>query len=275
MNRYSSHIITAIASSVITLVLVLTFGAELVTRINSSGDSQQTPSILEPTPNTPADNTGPQYLQQIEELQLEIAWLQSVIEQLDDRPSAEADTPKPERRPVRFSQPEMQELWFDETSLLDAGLEPKDFEQLKQRFEQNELDKLELINRATREGWAGKSRFFKAMMQQEQQFKQSLTTDEYDIVLYASGRPNRIEVTDVLERSAANMAGIRAGDVILSYAGTPISHQHDLQQLTTQGDEGEMVPVRVLRDQEVVTTYVPRGVLGTRFKPVRRSPTSR
>lgn len=275
MKSSVSYFVTAGLSSLITLVLIFSFRTELrdflyppetVTRAGSTPSA----SSASPVPHAAGDSTTREYRQQIEELKLEVAWLQSIIEQLGDGSTGQDLTPK--KRPVRFAQPETRELWFDESALLEAGLDARDFNDIKRRFEKNELEKLELINRASAEDWAGNARLFKALMKKEEQFKNSLTPREYDIALYASGRPNRLQVTDVLDQSAAGIAGIKAGDIILNYGGKPILNRRDLEQATARGTEGEMITVNVLRGDETVTTYVPRGVLGTRFKSVARPP---
>ncbi len=85
---------------------------------------------------------------------------------------------------------------------------------------------------------------------------------EYEKYLAALGQPTNVRVMDVLATSAAEKSGLRAGDQIVSYAGTRVFDNDDLTTLTRQGTPGETVTVEVQRDGQTVQVQVPRGVLG-------------
>lgn len=202
----------------------------------------------------------------------EIQWLQQIIEQLQQENEdlhQKLLAQEVNRHPAR---PAANTQWFDESALLEAGLEERDFADLKQRVETLELQKLGLQNQATREGWLNSKDFYKQFRDLDMRFKQSLSPTDYDIYLYATGQPNRVKVSDVLGNSAAGAAGIRNGDIVLGYAGERIFNQATLYRLTTQGQPGEMVAITLLRGDETVISYVPRGPLGTRFQFTREPP---
>jgi hypothetical protein len=85
---------------------------------------------------------------------------------------------------------------------------------------------------------------------------------EYEKYLAGTGRQTNVPVMEVLASSAAEKSGLKAGDQIVSYAGTRVFEMSELNALTRQGSPGESVTVEVQRDGQVVQVQVPRGVLG-------------
>jgi hypothetical protein len=165
--------------------------------------------------------------------------------------------------------------WFDEKGLLNAGVDPVEAQELRERFEEIELARLYLRDRAAREGWSGSSRYreeSRALDARFERFREDLGPAAYDRLLFAIGRPNRARVQDLLERAPAREAGMKAGDVILSYDDRRIFTIAELRQATTEGQSGARVEVRVERDGETIRLYVPRGPLGARLVPTRRPP---
>jgi S1-C subfamily serine protease len=103
-------------------------------------------------------------------------------------------------------------------------------------------------------------------------FRDELGDETYDRVLYATGRPNRTVVRDVLSQSAGRAAGLEPGDVIWRYDDSLVLLPHELQRATAAGRPGELVPLEVLRDGELERLFVPRGPLGARIERERISP---
>ena len=60
-----------------------------------------------------------------------------------------------------------------------------------------------------------------------------------------------VTITAVSANSAAEEAQLRAGDVIVDFAGEPVSGVDDLHRLLTEERIGELLPVRVLRRGEL------------------------
>jgi S1-C subfamily serine protease len=70
-----------------------------------------------------------------------------------------------------------------------------------------------------------------------------------------------VTITAVSEGTPADEAGLRAGDLILDFAGETVSSIDDLHRLLTEERIGKPVPVRVLRRGELRRVLViPREV---------------
>ena len=70
-----------------------------------------------------------------------------------------------------------------------------------------------------------------------------------------------VTITAVSEGTPAEEAGLRAGDLIVDFAGEPVSSIDDLHRLLTEERIGDIVPVRVLRRGELRRVLVvPREV---------------
>lgn len=92
-----------------------------------------------------------------------------------------------------------------------------------------------------------------------------LGDDDYTRFLEATGQPSRAVVGTLEPDSAAALAGLQAGDEILSYAGQRVFSLRELDALARAGVPGEAVPARVIRDGDVLELYVTRGPLGVRL----------
>jgi hypothetical protein len=167
---------------------------------------------------------------------------------------------------------------FDEQALLDAGFGEREAQQLRERLEQQELERLYLRDRAVREGWLASPRFVQessALDAKTRGLREELGDERYDWLLFASGQSNRVVVQSVLESSPAGTAGMRAGDAIVSYADARLFDAVSLRDATTQGRPGETVPVEISRDGETLRVFVPRGPLGVRLEESRVRPTAK
>jgi hypothetical protein len=173
-----------------------------------------------------------------------------------------------EAEPAGEARPE----WFDEASLVEAGLAAPDAARLREQFEAQELAELYLRDRAAREGWIGRPRFRQELRAQRDAFREALGDSDLDRILWASGRDNRVRVANVLQNSPAAGAAIAPGDHIVSYAGRRIFGAQELTELTRQGKAGEPVVVDLERDGVVRTEIVPRGPLGVTLQPARAAP---
>ena len=98
------------------------------------------------------------------------------------------------------------------------------------------------------------------------------------VVLAKRLRPLGLEpsdITDVLLTSPARAADLRSGDVIVRYGDEKIFSVSDLQHATRGGEVGDPVTVEVLRGDQELRTYLPRGPLGVRLQSARREPDTR
>ena len=164
--------------------------------------------------------------------------------------------------------------WFDAAALAAHDAPPSEIERLSEIFSQSEMQRIELMNLARREGWKRK-RYNKAIEAQQRRLREEIGDESYDLLLYATGRANRVVLSDVLSDSPAARAGLQAGDTILSYDGERVFASRELLRATTQGELGESVAVDVLRSGEVVRLYPSRGALGARLHSARLLPETR
>jgi hypothetical protein len=227
--------------------------------------------------------------EQLAELHEEMGWLRGQrVSGLAQRPSAvqsytdpTGDSAAPAETSRGSSLPESQgedslgasgEPLFDEAALTRLGVDPRDAALLHERWEQFEMEKLYLVDAATREGWLGKPRFRKKMQAARAALREDLGDESFDLLLYASGQPNRVVLRGLLERSPASEAGLQAGDVILSYGDRRIFRTGELRRMTASGSAGESVYVEIIRGARRISLSVPRGPLGVFTRADRLEP---
>lgn len=164
--------------------------------------------------------------------------------------------------------------WFDEQALVASGLDETSARELRLFFEQLELERLRLRDRATREGWdSARTRDeFTALEDRESSLRERLGDEGYAAYLYAAGRSNRVEVTNVLASAPAGQAGIQAGDQILRYGDERIYSPRELRSAIADGDIGDLVEVEVEREGESLRFYLSRGPLGVRTSSLSVAP---
>ncbi len=160
-------------------------------------------------------------------------------------------------------------------SLVAAGLDPGSAAALKRRQDDFQLARLELVDRAAREGWEDSDAFeeqLEALEGTRPDLRAELGDDGYDRYLAESGAPNRIGIAEVIPGSAADVAGLQPGDIVVGYADGRVFEPSDLQSATRGGTRGEPVSVLAERDGQSVTVSVPRGPLGITLSRERRDP---
>lgn len=154
---------------------------------------------------------------------------------------------------------------LDDQLLRDAGLNNTQVTQVRERFEQLEMDRLYLKDRANREGWMGTVRYSNEVTKLEEsrlEVRNSLGDPGYDAYLYATDQPNRVVISETLQGSPAKQAGIQPGDIVFRYGNKRMFTARELQNATAGGHSGEMVLVEIERDGKHIDIYVPRGPLG-------------
>lgn len=165
------------------------------------------------------------------------------------------------------------DVQFD--SLVAAGVDPLVAQELKQRNDQWSLQRLELIDQATREGWRRSEEFtdqMQTLREQRPSIRDEIGEQQYDQYLYTSGDNNRVQISSIIDGSAAQLAGIQNGDVILSYADQRVFSMRELQRATSGGSRGESIQVQVLRNGELMSVDLPRGPLGVTLSGSRLEP---
>ena len=187
-----------------------------------------------------------------------------------EQPPSEINTPS-----AKIDEPTTQETQSLENNLLAAGMAPEIIEAMQQRMDQNRLAMLQLRDQATREGWNDSSEYQEKMFElrdSSRGIREEFGERQYDQYLYASGRPNRVVVREVYSGSAADLAGLQTGDIIVSYASANIYSMSELREATVDGTAGETVLLEILRDDTPISTSVPRGPLGISMNSTRIQP---
>lgn len=173
-----------------------------------------------------------------------------------------------------FGQPDGDEQY---ASLVAAGIDPSVATQIKQRTDQWSLQRLELIDQASREGWRRSDEFQERITELQEErpdVRSELGDADYDQYLYQSGEANRVQVASIIDGSAAQIAGMESGDLLLSYANQRIFNTRELQRATREGSRGEIVAVTVGRAGQFVALELPRGPLGVTLTGLRVEPDS-
>jgi membrane-associated protease RseP (regulator of RpoE activity) len=160
-------------------------------------------------------------------------------------------------------------------ALVGSGVDQQVAAEIKQRTDQWELSRLDLIDKATREGWRRSDEFGDAMRDLRDQrvdIRAELGDDAYDRYLFSSGDNNRVRIDSIIDGSAAQLAGMESGDLVLSYANTRIFTGQELQRATREGARGEYVSVYVQRSSQYLELSIPRGPLGVQLVGARQEP---
>ncbi len=157
---------------------------------------------------------------------------------------------------------------LDQGTLVAAGVEPELATDYLRRQSRLEMQRLELRDRASREGWLNSDRFSEQLSELEGDvgaLREEIGDDSYDRFLYLTGQPNRVMVASVIDESPAQLAGIEAGDTVLDYADSRVFSFSDLRNATRSGERGENILVRVQRNGQIMELILPRGPLGIRL----------
>lgn len=154
--------------------------------------------------------------------------------------------------------------------LLAGGFSEQQASEFISRREDAAMERLYLRDQAAREGWLDTERYrdeLTKLANVNESIRSELSEGDYDNYLYATRQRNRVTITNVLQGSPAQSAGIQAGDVVYSMDGQRVFENNDLLTISSQGSAGEAVSLEVFRDGQIVELYVPRGPLGVNSMP--------
>jgi TolA-binding protein len=142
--------------------------------------------------------------------------------------------------------------------LVDAGFAPDRAEWVSRRAAELRMQALQAQYDARRGGTDVEAR----LANPESTLRGEIGDAEYEQYRRALGLTTSVGVRNVLASSPAETAGLRAGDEIVSYAGTRVFDMGDLNRLTFEGNAGQPVLVEVLRDGQRMQLMLPRGPVG-------------
>ena len=223
-----------------------------------------TPVVQSPLAVVVEDDSPPPAV----DLSVPDALLQPLIERLEQAEERIADLELAladvEASQPQVSQPPIAPEQSTEDDLLNSGFDPYIVDEIQSIRNQVQLQRLDLRDRATREGWVNSDRFRELFreLNRDSKLREALGDEDYEKLLLAEGRNNRVRIDSVIANSAAEVAGIESGDVLFRYADERIFTFGDLRAATTSGQRDEPVSVSIVRDGETMDFVVPRGPLG-------------
>lgn len=214
--------------------------------------------------------------QDITQIKHQLKQIELVLQQLNNGP--ESDISQHSRGSTANRSPMSSSLnrrLFNIDNLTAAGIDHFLASDIVRRKNAVELKRLELQDHATRNGYLNSPRYFdelEAINRQDVSLRDELGDDLYDEYLYSSKQNNRVKIASVMLGSAAEQAGIREDDIVLSYDVQRIFTWRELKSATTQGELGEYILISIYRDGEIFTLSVPRGPLGIQLGATRMQP---
>lgn len=245
------------------------------------------PTTNEPTEPVVAQNSQSSTLPEkknqtsdirIQTLENEVVTLKDRVDELESlliEKSSEAGTKEKVQPGIANSPLNRMNPVLTVDKLVKSGIDPQLANDLIQRNHDIELRKLELRDKATREGYLGTSQYFEELAEinaNDLSLRDELGDDAYDRYLYTNGQLNRVKIESVMLNSAAEQAGVFKGDIVLDYSGSNIFSWNELRNATTQGVRDEYTNLTVLRDGQQVNLWVQRGPLGVRMSQTRIDP---
>jgi hypothetical protein len=222
---------------------------------------------------------------QLNQLQQRISQLEQRLTLLEARPqddSTDADDRRalfvsPQQQARRMTGSTINRRLFNVDNLVRGGVSPGIAEDIVRRKNQVELDKLELQDRAQREGYLDTQQFYDELAEIESRdvdLRAELGDDLYDRFLFDSKQHNRVRITQVIIGSEAEKAGIINNDIVLSYDDNRVFTWQELKDATSAGSLGEYVNMVIDRNGEIFSLAVPRGPLGVQLGYARSDPSN-
>jgi hypothetical protein len=205
------------------------------------------------------------------ELQAQLSEVTARLDSLESARATESPSPKTSTTTIRTTnnrQGVSRPGWINTQALLDAGLDEFQANKIRDIYENVEMERLYLRDRAVREGWIGDERYRQEREQLDarlETLRDELSDKEYDAYLFATGRPNRVIIESTLRTSPARDSGIKTGDSVIRYNNIRIYTWADLRNATTQCPTDSMVEVELERNSQRQRVFVPCGPLGVRL----------
>ncbi|MBN1904716.1 MAG: PDZ domain-containing protein [Deltaproteobacteria bacterium] len=141
----------------------------------------------------------------------------------------------------------------------EAGFSENDAVWLADKIDDIRIDSLY-------EGWENARRnYLKEKSKRKsgmEELKERLGPDGYEKYFKALGTSASVIVEGVMEKSPADLAGLKKGDEIISYNGERICYNLELSEVTVRGELGEPVILEIIRDGQKIKIPMARGPLG-------------
>lgn len=201
--------------------------------------------------------------------------LNGLADPVNDDEASEADPTALQTSGVETETPQQRRRRGIAENLVAAGLDPDTAAELQQRQNAWQLERLNLIDLAAREGYSDTDRLdqeLDALSDERPNLRSELGDDAWDRYLYEAGRRNRVSIASVIPGSTAEVAGLQVGDTVLAYSESRVFTPNDLQEATQSGSRGEPVVVLIERGGSQQIMDVVRGPLGVTLSRQRVEP---
>ena len=241
--------------------------------------SRFSPSISNPFSvkgdNEPGDARVDYLENEIMAIKQQLQQIELDLQELSTSPVSGASEPRAgSTNSSRFASALTRRL-YNLDNLIKGGIDPSLAEDIVRRKNSIELKRLALQDLATREGYLNTQQYFdelEAINLNDISLRDELGDQRYDEYLFNSKQNNRIRISSVMLGSAAEQAGVQAGDVVISYDNTRMFSWQELKDATSEGQLGEYVSISIYRDGEIFSFSVPRGPLGVQLGATRLEP---
>lgn len=204
------------------------------------------------------------------ELEAQLAWTQEQLGKLASATAGAASGVEAEA-PAEAPMPAANDS-FDAGRLAERGLPEHEIERLERASDAAELRLLELTHEARRDGWFDSKRYRDRRKLLDASLRRELGDEDYDWLLCATRRNNRVVVSSILGGSAAEAAGLQPGDKVLRYDDRHVFFGSELQRRVVRTEPGRSIPVEIRRGGEQLRITLPSGPIGIRMKAGRGCP---
>lgn len=142
---------------------------------------------------------------------------------------------------------------------IEAGFSENDSMWLADKIDDIRIDSMY-------EGWENARRnYLKEKSKRKsgmEELKERLGPDGYEKYFKAMGDSASVIVEGVMDKSPADLAGLKKGDEIISYNGERICYNLELSEAIVRGELGEPVMLEIIRDGQKLKIPMERGPLG-------------
>lgn len=141
---------------------------------------------------------------------------------------------------------------------IDAGFAQEEAARIIQLEENESLRQLDEQYQSRRQQLEGQD----VSLTSHNLLRAELGVENYERYLEANNQPTSAAIGTVIDGSPGAIAGLQAGDRIVSYAGDRVFSLNEVNLLTAQGQVGQNVLIEVERGSEQVQLSIPRGPIG-------------
>ena len=144
--------------------------------------------------------------------------------------------------------------------LVAAGFDPARADWVLRRESELQMESLQARYEAGVNG--NSEEYYRRRSEIYETLRAEIGDDDYERFLAANGSRTDIRISNVIDSSPAQSAGLRPGDRILRYDGARVFSMSDLTRQTLDGTPGENVVLNIERDGVPMQVVIPRGPLG-------------